>query len=500
MLTLQAVVLCAIVTTAWCFVDLSFPPGFKFGVASSAYQVEGAWNISDKSESIWDHFSHTHPERIAGAAHGDVACDSYRHWKRDIQMVHELGVHFYRFSISWPRLMPTGFPNYISEDGKQYYNKLIDGLLAKGIQPLVTMYHWDLPQRLQELGGWTNPLVTDWFLDYARTVFSLYGDRVKTWITINEPLVMCEMSYNDGSMAPGIISPEVGTYLCNKHTLLAHAKAWRLYDNEFRHKYHGEISLVNHMFWYEAVMSGEEEITELAQENSAGRYSHPIFSKEGGWPSSIVDALALNSKRQGYPKSNFPSLTKEEIELMKGTYDFYAMNHYTSRQVRKSKGGEKFGSWPINDGPDLDIKLSAHHSWARTAASWFYVNPPGIRKQLVWLRKHYGNLKFIIAENGYPSSGGKHDPDRIAYLHDNLEQILLAIQEDGVNVTAYTVWSLMDNFEWMDGYKTKFGLFEVDFNSPERKRTPRASAHYYRKVIKAHSLDVPRPHVSFLST
>ncbi|CAH2097426.1 unnamed protein product [Euphydryas editha] len=295
-----------------------FPPGFIFGAASAAYQVEGAWNISDKSLSIWDYFAHTYPEKIVDSATGDVACNSYNKWETDIEIASELGVHFYRFSISWPRLLPSGFPDYISEDGKRYYNNLINTLLEKRIQPVVTLYHFDLPQSLQDLGGWTNPLVSDWFANYARVAFSLFGDRVKFWITLNEPITVCDIAYNTGSQAPGYISPGVGNYICNKNAMLAHAKAYRIYDKEFRSKYNGKVSIVNEIFWLEADTVNDEEAAEKARQLMAGMYCHPIFSKQGGWPPIIERIIAEKSNKEGLPYSRLPAFTEEEIKLVKG--------------------------------------------------------------------------------------------------------------------------------------------------------------------------------------
>ncbi|CAH2097432.1 unnamed protein product [Euphydryas editha] len=467
-----------------------FPPGFKFGAATAAYQVEGAWNASDKSPSIWDTFVRTRPEVIHEQSTGDVACDSYNYWMRDVEIASELGLHFYRISISWTRLLPSGFPDRISEDGKTYYNNLINTLLEKGIEPLVTLYHWDLPQSLQDLGGWANPHVSDWFANYARVAFSLFGDRVKTWLTLNEPLIFCEVAYNFGSHAPGVLSPGVGNYLCNKNALLAHAKAWRIYDKEFRHKFNGKVSYCNHLIWIEPETENDEDAAEISRQLMVGMYSHPVYSKEGGWPPVIEKIIAEKSKKEGLYHSRLPSFTQEEIDLIKGTYDYMGFNYYTSRTVRKAKDGEQIGEWPFHGSRDVDIHLTTRPEWKRADTWWFYVNPEGIRKQLDWIKKEYGDFEILITENGYASVNyGLDDYDRVKYFKDHLEQILLAIKEDGVNVTGFTAWTLIDNFEWSDGYRPKFGLAQVDFEHPERKRTPRASARFYANVIKSHSLD-----------
>ncbi|XP_075985561.1 myrosinase 1-like [Anticarsia gemmatalis] len=489
----RVVVFCALLGVSWCTEDWTFPEGFKFGAASASYQVEGGWNAKDKGENIWDRFSHAHPEIIKNSDNGDVACDSYNQWERDIEMAKELGLDFYRFSLSWSRLLPTGLDNYVSEDGTAYYNNLINGLLAAGIQPMVTLYHWDLPLPLQELGGWTNPLIADWFTDYARVAYSLFGDRVKIWLTINEPIVICDVAYNTGVLAPGIRSPEHGANICTKNVLLSHAKAYRLYDTEFRSRYHGEVSLANQLVWFEPATADDKELAEIAIENVTGRYSHPIFSKEGGWPPVIEKMMAERSKEKGYSKSVLPPFTQEEKELIRGTYDFYAMNHYTSRLIRKAKEGEHTATWYFGGFRDMNAVLSPGSDWKPTASTWFYQYPPGIRGQLVWLKEHYGDMKFMITENGLATFGGLNDQDRIDYYESYLKQLLLAIREDGVKLTHYTAWTLMDNFEWTDGYSVKYGLYEVDFEDPKRPRVPRASAHYYASIIKNHSLNVVKP-------
>nr|XP_049701637.1 myrosinase 1 [Helicoverpa armigera] len=485
----RALVFSTLLAVSWCAEDLTFPPGFKFGAATAAFQVEGAWNVSDKGESKWDRFCHEFPHKIQDRSNGDIACDSYHQWKRDIEMADELGLHFYRFSVSWTRLLPSGFANHISEDGTRYYNNLIDGLLEKGIEPFVTLYHWDLPQSLQDLGGWTNPLVADWFADYARVVFTLFGDRVKWWITINEPIVICDVVYNSGIMAPPIISPETGAYLCNKNVMMAHAKAYRIYDEEFRPKYQGKVSVANHHIWFDPLTPADAELAELARQNAVGRYAHPIYSKTGGWPASIEKALEEVSLKRGYSKSSLPAFTQEEIEFVRGTYDFYAMNHYTSRLIRKAREGETFNFWPFADCIDLGAKVQKQEDWDVTSTFWFFIHPEGIRRQLAWLKQQYGDIEFIITENGFPTVEGIHDPIRIKYYKAYLKQILLAIKEDGVNLTGYTAWSLMDNFEWSDGYATKFGLYQVDYNDPQRTRTPRDSARFYKNLIKTYTLD-----------
>ncbi|KAJ2941185.1 hypothetical protein O0L34_g10416 [Tuta absoluta] len=472
-----------------------FPPGFKFGAASASYQVEGAWNHSDKGENIWDHYAHTYPEKIQGRANGDVACDSFHQWQTDVDLAAELGLHFYRFSISWSRLLPSGFADRVSEEGTRYYNNLINGLLKKGVEPVVTIYHWDLPQRLQNFGGWFNPLIADWFSDYARVVYELFGDRVKIWLTINEPLVVCDLSYSSAILAPGILEPEM-LNVCTKNTLMAHAKAYRIYDEEYRSKYNGQVSLAHQVVWFEPESEAPEdaELAELLMQVQVGRYSHAIFG-DGGWPASVEKLVDDRSQRDGHPRSLLPGFTQKEKEFIKGTFDFFALNHYTSRTV--SPGPElpwtTSSFWPMHEKHDVPAKFGVRKEWTSSENSWLYVNPAGLRNTLVWVKEHYGDMPILITESGYASTGSDlDDQKRVEYYEGYLDAVLKAIKEDKVNVTGYTAWTLLDNFEWMDGYETKFGLYEVDFTDPNRPRRARRSASLYANIIKHHSLDFPK--------
>ncbi|XP_072948368.1 myrosinase 1-like [Epargyreus clarus] len=486
------VVSSVILNVPWGAGDKRFPPGFKFGVATAAYQIEGAWNVSGKGESIWDRFVHTHSEMILDHTTGDVACDSYHKWRHDVQVIRELGVHFYRFSISWPRILPSGFSNKINKAGVKYYNDLINALIEYGIEPVITLYHWDLPQNLQQFGGWLNPLISDWFAEYASVIYSLYADRVKMWLTINEPNLLCDYNFNTGYLAPFIKDTDNAAYLCNKHVLVAHAKAWRLYDKHYKPKYHGKMSIANNIFWMDPKTPDDEEIAELARQNIAGRYSHPIYSKGGGWPPSIERVMAEYSKRRGFPSSRLPAFTDEERDLIRGTYDYFSLNYYSARLVRPVRPGEDFGVWFDTGSEVLKIRLEKDEAWPITGYAETPLYPEGLRKTIIWVMKNYGDdMEFFIAENGFADNKTDlHDLHRIEFIKMHLEQILLSIKEDKANITAFTYWSLMDNFEWTQGYSLKFGLFKVDFEDPDLRRVPRTSAHYYREIIKKHSLDI----------
>lgn len=215
--------------------------------------------LTGKAENIWDHMTHTNPCVILDCSNADTAANSYHLYKRDVEMMRELGIDFYRFSLSWPRILPTSFPDRINEAGVQYYNNLIDEMIKYDIEPMATLYHWDLPQKLQDLGGWTNPYIVDWFGDYARTVFELFGDRVKLWITINEPYQVCNQGYGDRAKAPRVNSSGVGEYICTKNLLLAHARAYHIYNQEFRPKFGGSIFIAYSAVWYEPLDENHKE-------------------------------------------------------------------------------------------------------------------------------------------------------------------------------------------------------------------------------------------------
>lgn len=228
---------------------------------------EPSLSSSGKGESIWDYAAHKNPSLIENQDTGDVAADSYHNYRRDVQMLKEIGVDLYRLSISWPRVLPSGFANDINQRGLDYYNNLIDELLKFRIQPMVTIYHWDLPRRLQELGGWANPLIADWFEDYARVLFDSFGDRVKYWVTINEPSLIC-LGYGDEREVPGVNASGIGEYICAKNILIAHARVYHLYDSIYRETQKGEIGMTDNYFWYEPDTESEEDAfaTKLAKQ------------------------------------------------------------------------------------------------------------------------------------------------------------------------------------------------------------------------------------------
>ncbi|XP_075986680.1 myrosinase 1-like [Anticarsia gemmatalis] len=463
------------------------PKNMKLGVATAAYQVEGGWNVSGKTPSIWDVYCHI-PGSIKDGTTAEEACKSYEFYKRDILMLKYLGVDFYRFSISWPRVLPNGFANVISKSGIDYYNKVIDELLENGIEPIVTIYHWDLPQNLQDLGGWANPLITEWFEDYARVLYEEFGDRVKTWITMNEPKQFAVFGYGTFRFAPNIVSRGIGDYMAIKNLLLAHARAWHLYDKEYRDKQKGICGITIATDFREGASDSAADIEtgKLALDFEVGLYSHPIFSSTGGFPERVVKRIAQKSAEQGFPRSRLPKLSPEEIEYIKGTSDFYGFNHYSTKFYTEDLYVP--GMFPIPSYDDDIGAVGTYLDYEPAPVIHTTPIPSGMRKALNWVRETYNNPPIMITENGYGTMGGLKDRVRIKYFNDYLNAVLDAV-DDGCNVISYTAWSLMDNFEWDSGLSAKFGIFEVDFTDEQRPRKARSSAIWYRYIIATRTLN-----------
>nr|AJE75667.1 putative glycosyl hydrolase [Chrysomela lapponica] len=461
-----------------------FPDDFKFGVATASYQVEGAWNEDGKGENVWDQVTHRVPSPIVNNDTGDVACDSYHKYKEDVAMLKDLGVDFYRFSISWSRILPTGFANEINEAGLQYYKNLVKELRANGIEPLVTIFHWDQPQPLEDLGGWTNDIIIDQFVDYARILFRELGNEVKYWLTFNEPKQTCNQGYGTAQKAPLITSPGMGEYLCTHNLLRAHAKAWRLYDEEFRQEQQGTIGITIDTPWFEPFSNSTADIeaAETKLQFTFGWYTNPIVY--GDYPSVMQTNIARRSAQQGFKESRLPQFTEEEKAYIKGTYDFLGVNVYTTFLV--SSTDEPDPSMGLDE--DSEVLDWQPDDWESTASSWLKVVPWGMRKLVTWIKNTYDNPKIMITENGYSDNGTLEDDGRISYYERYLSSLRDAMELDGVDVIAYTAWSLMDNFEWMQGYSEKFGLYHVDFNSPNRERTAKKSALWYKNLLETRCL------------
>ncbi|KAG5873669.1 hypothetical protein JTB14_013335 [Gonioctena quinquepunctata] len=464
----------------------TLPKYITVGVATAAYQIEGAWNLDGKGDQIWDTYIHEKPDRVADLSTGDVASDSYHRYKEDVACMKEVGVDYYRFSIAWARILPDGTLNNINQAGIDYYVKLFEELQANGIESMVTLYHWDIPTALEKQGGWLNPKVVDWFVDYARLCYKLFGKYVKTWVTINEPKQICHGGYGGYDYAPGLESHGIGEYICARHVLLAHAKAWRVFDTEFRATLKSRNTIVTDSDWYEPATNSDEDeaAAETKRQFVYGMYANPVF--KGNWPQVMIDNVAKNSKAQGFNESRLPAFSDEEINLIKGTYDFLALNHYTTYMVKASDSDTVAEvSWEA----DAGVTVYQKDTWKTAAIGWFRVVPWGFGKLLRWVKATYGDKEIVITENGVSDrTGTLRDQHRIDYLSSYMSHMIDAIYDGGVNVTGYTVWSIIDNFEWVQGFNAKLGMYYVNMSDPLRPRTAKDSSRYLANVIKTRCL------------
>lgn len=457
-----------------------FDENFVWGTATSSYQIEGAAFIDGKGPSIWDAFSGI-PGKVHNGETGELACDHYHKYKEDIQLMKNMGIKAYRFSIAWPRVMPTG-KNGSNEKGIQFYSDLIDALLEAGITPWVTLYHWDLPLALQlEDDGWLGDSISDHFAAYADLCFEKFGDRVKHWITLNEPWVVAILGYGQGVFAPGRIS-NAEPYIAGHHLLLAHAKAVKVYRDKYSHQ-NGEIGITNNCDWREPLTDKQEDIdaAERALQFFLAWFADPIY--KGDYPKVMKDRLG----------DRLPGFSPEEKTMLKDSSDFFGLNHYTTMYAAHDDGTQKersvYGNGGISE--DQEVDLSLDKSWKFTLMNWAVV-PWGCKKLLQWIDARYDKPDIYITENGCAYAdelidGQVDDQARVDYYNGYLAACQEAIAE-GVKLKGYFAWSFMDNFEWASGYDKRFGLHYVDFQTLER--TPKNSALWFRDVIKKNSLDV----------
>lgn len=452
-----------------------FPASFKFGGASAAYQIEGYSTADGKGPSIWDDFTEQ-PGRIADGSSGDDGPDSYVHYKQDVKILKDMGMQFYRFSISWARVMSDGTTASKNPPGIKYYSDLIDELLANDIEPIVTMYHWDLPSRLQDLGGFINPLFPQYFEQYAKLLYEEYGDRVKEWLTFNEPSEFCPNGYSNNVWAPGkaVIG---GEYYCGHHMLLAHAKAYHLYKDNFKATQGGRVGItLNSGYYYP---KDPEDPAQVAAAHAGlmfqfGIYAWPIFV--GDYPEVIRNNVDTFSTEQGYPWSRLPEFSPEEIEYVKGTSDFLGLNYYTSRMTETM---DVPNTYPIIY-DDSRVRSYTDDSWPQAKSSWLFSCPEGLRDLLIWIKDNFNGVETIITENGWSDDGELEDDNRVEYLRLHLNAILEAI-DAGANVSGHTTWSAVDNFEWLLGFTEKFGIHK--FDETTKLRTPKKSVAFMKNVI-----------------
>ena len=438
-----------------------FPPGFLWGAATSAYQIEGSHFADGAGPSIWHRFVHT-PGLVRDGDTGDVACDHYQRFESDVALMKSLGLKAYRFSIAWGRVLPEG-RGRVNPGGLGFYERLVDKLLEAGIQPMATLYHWDLPAALDDRGGWLNPDVADWFVDYASVVYTALDDRIKLWATLNEPWVVTDGGYLHGALAPGHRN-RFEAPIASHHLLRSHAKAVQAYRAVGRH----QVGLVvNIEPKYPASQSAADlAATERADAYMNRQYLDPVML--GRYPDEMREIFG----------EAWPEWPAKDMELIREPIDFLGINYYTRNVVQNDDK-----AWPVR-------ACAVRQKQATYTETDWEMFPQGLTDTLVWIKQRYGAIPQYVTENGaalfdppVAEDGRIDDPLRVAYFREHLGAIAEAIRQ-GVDLRGYFAWSLLDNLEWSLGYSKRFGIVHVNFETQER--TLKASARYYADVIARH--------------
>lgn len=448
---------------------ICFPADFLWGTATSAYQVEGAASEDGRGESIWDRFSHT-PGKTFNGDTGDIACDHYHRYKRDVGIMNDLGLKAYRFSISWPRIFPNG-KGAINQKGVDFYNRLVDELLSKGIEPMVTLYHWDLPQALQDGGGWDNRDTIGCFADYGYRMFNILGDRVKLWTTHNEILSSAFLGNATGEYAPGFADIALAVRVSH-HMLVSHATTVNAFRQSDCRK--GKIGIVQYSSdIYPATSSPEDAETARLVDGICNRWFWDPVMK-GSYPQDILDFFERNYRLRAIRPG-------DETLFKENPVDFLGVNYYTRFIVKKSSDPHKMGyDTVVPEGSDV------------TDIGW-EIYPRGLYNVLMRIHKDYKSPLVYVTENGAayddPPASGKiiRDGKRIDYLKRHLAEIRKAM-DGGANVKGYFLWSLMDNFEWSHGFSQRFGIVHVDFKT--LARSFRQSSLWYRDIIAENGFNI----------
>ncbi|MFD5157565.1 GH1 family beta-glucosidase [Streptomyces hawaiiensis] len=462
---------------------VTFPPTFLWGAATSAYQIEGAVREDGRTPSIWDTFSHT-PGKTSDGDHGDIAVDHYHRYRDDVALMAELGLSAYRFSISWSRVQPTGRGPAVQK-GLDFYRRLVDELLSHGIKPAITLYHWDLPQDLEDAGGWPERDTAHRFAEYARIVGEALGDRVEQWITLNEPWCVAFLGYASGVHAPGRTEPEAALKAAH-HLNLAHGLGTSALRSVMPARNTVAVSLNS-----SAVRTVSQDPADLAAARKIDDLANGVFHGpmlHGAYPESLFEATAS--------VTDWSYVLDGDLTLINQPLDALGLNYYTPALV--SAPTEEM-SGPRADGHGA----SAHSPWPgaddvmfhqtpgdRTQMGWS-IDPTGLHDLLMRYTREAPGLPLYITENGAayddkPDPDGRvHDKERLSYLHGHLTELRRAM-EDGADVRGYFLWSLMDNFEWSFGYGKRFGAVYVDYTT--LARTPKSSARWYSEVARTGTL------------
>ncbi|CAN4102865.1 unnamed protein product [Withania somnifera] len=485
-----------------------FPDGFLFGTSTSAYQIEGAYIEDGRNLSNWDVFSHTNGS-IRNGGSGDIADDHYHRYLEDIDIMASLGVNAYRFSISWSRLLPSGSSGPVNPAGIKFYNNVIDNLLLKGIIPFVTIHHNDYPQELEDrYGAWLSPLMQEEFVHFAATCFKSFGNRVKYWATINEPNLFAELAYMKGVFPPVHCSPPFGKcssgnsdtepLLAVHNSILAHAKAVKIYRDHFQVEQGGMIGMVASAYMYKPI--SDDEVDKKAATRA--------LTFHVAW---LLDPLVHGDypiEMRHYHGRKLPRFSSEEKLLIKNNTDFIGLNHYTTLFVKDCLHSNCTCVHDNNHNPTcthgenraiLGFLLTAGKNkdgvfiGDAMGLPGLYVVPQGMEDIVDYIKKRYNNIPIFVTENGYGSNENQQegydldkDKNRIKFHKAYLASLARSIRK-GADVRGYFIWSLMDNFEWTFGYTIKFGLYHVDPLTLER--SPKLSAHWYQDFLTNSSLN-----------
>lgn len=448
----------------------SFPEGFIWGTATSSYQIEGAVDEDGRSWSIWDTFSHT-PGATYRGDNGDVATDHYHRYEEDVQLMADIGIDAYRFSISWSRILPDGV-GAVNPDGVAFYRRLCEALVAKGIRPMATLYHWDLPQALQDQGGWANPASVGWFVEYATAAKEALGDLIQVWATFNEPHCVAFLGYSSGIHAPGITDPGVA-YLAAHNLMVAHHRAIAAMRGTNAHD-DDRLGIVLNLIpaWPNDPSDGAATAARGVDAVHNRLFAAAVL--DGRYPDLVLEYMEKFGVRD--------QIDEDALADAVETIDFLGVNYYNINHIAHDPDAAMIGQWPGPDGAVL-----AAPPGDVTEMGWG-VEPVGLSWMLNRVTRWAPDVPLLIMENGaaYPDEpddkGEIHDDMRIAFIQQHIAAVFDA-RAEGVNVWGYFVWSLLDNFEWSYGYEKRFGLVRVDYDTLER--TPKQSAHWYRDFLSS---------------
>ncbi|MDE6442706.1 MAG: beta-glucosidase [Clostridia bacterium] len=439
--------------------NLKFPKNFIFGAATAAYQIEGGRREGGKKDSIWDTFCDI-PGKIDRNETGEIACDHYHKFREDIARMKEMHLDSYRFSVAWTRIIPDG-DGEVNPEGIAFYNSLIDELLAAGIEPMLTMYHWDLPQALQDKGGWLNTESVKWYTRYAEVLFDNFGKKVKKFITFNEPFVFTDFGYVTGSFPPGIKGDYRSKLIAAHHVLMSHGSAVRLYRSK---KLGGEIGITLDYAYNCPATKDKKDVEAAARANEfwAGWYFEPV----------VLGHYPVHAAEWFKQKGLLPEITDEDMKLIAEPIDFIGINNYFNNYVAADESNTREGTKPVYP--------AVHHS----DIDW-PITEDGFYEMLKYFQSVL-KVPLYITENGISLNdivnvdGRVEDYDRIDYMKRYLSKLSQAIEE-GLDCRGYYYWSLMDNLEWAAGYKPRFGLIYIDY--PTQKRIIKRSGEWYRELI-----------------